>query len=278
MAIFDPISADGAYPDRAFRLKHRLAGHPLFSLDALAGLAARLPESAIEYNAGDMPIDQNPDATPKTSLSPVDMIRRIGDGGSWVALKNVEQDARYAALLEECLTEIEPLVRPATGRMEKRLGFVFISSPRAVTPFHMDPEHNILMQIAGAKRFHLYRGDAGIVSDEGHELYHLGAAHRNLKHRAEFDAKMTAHDLASGDALYVPVKAPHWVKAGDEPCISFSITWRSRASDAEARLRIANHYVRKFGGAPPSPGERPTRDAAAILAQRVIHKVAHPFG
>ncbi|HNR76764.1 MAG TPA: cupin-like domain-containing protein [Parvularculaceae bacterium] len=280
MTIFEPVSADAAraYPGRAFRLKHRLAGHPLLSIEALADLAARLPESAIECGVGDAPVDQNPDDARKTGLSAVDAIRRIGECGSWVALKNVGRDPRYAALLEECLAEIEPVILPATGRMEKRLGFIFISSPGAVTPFHMDPEHNILMQIAGTKRFHLYSGDAGIVSDEGHELYHLGAAHRNLRHRPDFDAHMTAYDLGPGDALYAPVKAPHWVKNGEAASVSFSITWRSRASLNEARLRLANGFLRRRGAKPPAPGERPARDAAAIFAQRVAARLAHPFG
>ena len=45
MPIFeDPAKAlSGAYPGRPARLRHRLAGDPLFSLEALAELARRLP-------------------------------------------------------------------------------------------------------------------------------------------------------------------------------------------------------------------------------------------
>ena len=124
----------------------------------------------------------------------------------------------------------------------------------------------------------IYKTDKGVISDEHHERYHVGKAHRNLPHRPDFDAFAETFDLEPGDAVYVPVKAPHWVKNGPSPSVSFSITWRSAASDAEARLRIANHYVRRLGGRPPSPGDRPARDAAAILAQRVIWKIGHPFG
>ncbi|MEZ5892338.1 MAG: hypothetical protein R3C58_04235 [Parvularculaceae bacterium] len=35
----------------------------------------------------------------------------------------------------------------------------FRLSPGAVTPFHMDPEHNILLQIAGEKTFTIYPAD-----------------------------------------------------------------------------------------------------------------------
>lgn len=280
MTIFENPGAalSGAYPHQPARLKHALSGDPLFSLEALAELATRLPASSVEYSAGDLAIDQDPDQTPSNGLSVEETIRRIRGCKSWMALKNVEQVSEYRNALDRCLEEIEGPARRATGPMEKRLGFIFVTSPDAVTPFHMDPEHNILMQIAGTKRFHLYPADRGLVSDEQHELYHSGDAHRNLKHRPEFDAHAALYDLHPGDALYVPVKAPHWVENGPEPSVSFSITWRSRWSLDEARLRLANHALRKIGGKPPAPGANPARDNAAIFAHKLATKLSHLFG
>lgn len=278
MAIFDDPAAalSGRYPQAPARLAHRLAGDPRFSLEALVGLAARLPAASIEYNAGDLPVDQDADKTPANGLSAEETIRRIETCRSWMVLKNVEQDPAYAAALEECLADIAAATDMKTGRMEKKLGFIFISSAGSVTPFHMDPEHNILMQLRGAKEFHAYPAAGGIVSDEDHELYHAGAQHRNLRHKPEFDALSTVHDLAPGDALYVPVKAPHWVKVGTEPSVSFSITWRSRLSLDEASLRLANRWARLRGFNPPPPGMRPLRDRLAILAHRAAMKIARP--
>lgn len=280
MTIFENPEASlaGAYPQQPARLKHKLAGDPLFSLEALAALAIRLPASSVEYNAGDLPVDQDPDKTPSNGLSIEETIRRIRDCKSWMALKNVEHVPEYRQALERCLAEIDPAARPATGRMEKKLGFIFVSSPHSVTPFHMDPEHNILMQIAGSKRFHIFPANAGLVTDEQHELYHSGDAHRNLKHRPEFDAHVAAHDLEPGDALYVPVKAPHWVRNGPQPSVSFSITWRSRWSLDEAQLRLANHAIRQRGGRPPAPGANAVRDAAVLLAHKAAAKLGGPQG
>ena len=279
MKIFENPHAAmaGLYPARPFRLRHRLAGHPLFTLAALADLAQRLPPEFIEYNAGDIPIDQDPDKTPATGLSVEETIRRIEEKNSWMVLRHVEQDPAYKAALEECLADIAPCAAHSTGAMHKKIGFIFISSPNAVTPLHLDPEHNILVHLQGSKRMTIFSCERGVISDERHELYHVGKAHRNLPHCADFDDVAETHDLSPGDALYVPVKAPHWVKTGDKPCVSFSITWKSRASDAEARLRIANHYVRKFGGAPPAPGANRARDAAAVFAQRLVSKIAGSF-
>jgi quercetin dioxygenase-like cupin family protein len=233
----------------------------------------RLPASSIEYNAGDLPVGQDPALTPANGLSPQETIRRIETCRSWMVLKNVEADAAYAAAMEGALAEIAPAAAAETGPMAKKIAFIFISSPGAVTPFHMDPEHNILMQLSGTKTMRVYPAKGAIVSDEQHEAYHAGDAHRNLTHRPEFDALAEVHELRPGDALYVPVKAPHWVANGPEPSVSFSITWRSRLSLDEASLRLANRWVRARGLNPPPPGERPVRDRLAVLAHRALSKI-----
>lgn len=274
MTIFDaPADAlAGRYPQAPARLSHRLAGDPRFSLEALVALAARLPAASIEYNAGDLPVGQDPSLTPANGLSIEETIRRIETCRSWMVLKNVEADPAYAAAMEDALAEIAPAAAKETGPMAKKIAFIFVSSPGAVTPFHMDPEHNILMQLRGTKTMRVYPPNAGIVSDEQHEAYHAGAAHRNLTHRPEFDALAEVHDLRPGDALYVPVKAPHWVANGAEPSVSFSITWRSRLSLDEASLRLANRALRARGLTPPPPGARPWRDRLAVLAHRALSK------
>jgi hypothetical protein len=40
------------FPEEPFSLRHSLSGHELLSLDALAGLAARLDSDRVEFNSG----------------------------------------------------------------------------------------------------------------------------------------------------------------------------------------------------------------------------------
>lgn len=263
------------YPGQPAILRHRLASHPLFAMERLVALASALPPGNVEYNAGDLPIGQDPAKTPMNGLSPEETVRRIAENRSWLVLKNVECDAGYAALMTQCLAEIEPLARASTGPMHKCEGFIFVSSPGSVTPFHMDPEHNILMQIAGAKTFHVFPAYKDeIAGDAQHEAFHRAGGHRNLPYREEFAALGEAVILTPGDAIYAPVKAPHWVKAGPEVAVSFSVTWRSAASDAEAHLRRANGWLRARGVTPPAPGAAPLRDRAAVLAARLVQRFA----
>ena len=241
-----------AYPYAPARLSHALADHPLFALDRLAGLAERLPDARLEYNRGDVALDQDPGAVSANGLSPAETVRTIEANGSWMVMKNVEADPAYAELLAGCLAALAPVTRAATGPAHQAEGFVFLSSPGSMTPFHMDPEHNVLCQLRGTKTMAVYPRD-GLVAQETREAFHLGA-HRNLRHEARFDAEAETFDLGPGDALHVPLLAPHWVRNGRAVSVSFSITWRSKASVAEADTHRANAWLRGRGLSPRPPG------------------------
>ncbi|WP_428407209.1 cupin-like domain-containing protein [Hyphococcus sp.] len=275
--VFDPASLrpfSASYPNLPARLRHHLTDHPLLEIDRLVVLARVLPESAVEYNSGDLPIGQDPAKTPMNGLTPEETVRRIAENKSWIVLKNIEQDGDYAALLEGCAADVAPSVKAATGEMHKCEGFIFVSSPASVTPFHMDPEHNILMQMRGTKTFTIFPAKAdAIVTDEQHEAFHRAGGHRNLPYKDEYASLAENVELSPGDALYVPLKSPHWVKVGPEVSVSLSVTWRSEASDAEAQLRRANGWLRSKGLTPPRPGAAPMRDRAAILAARLAARL-----
>lgn len=259
-----------AYPDRPCLVVHDLQHHPLFQLAALADLADRLPASHIEHALGKVPVNQDPANTRVAPLTPGEVVRSIADNGCWMVMKKVEHDPAYAALLDECLGALAPVIGARTGAHRRAEAFIFVSAPDSVTPFHIDPEHNILLQIAGSKTMHVYpQDDPELVPQLAHEAFHRGA-HRNLPHRAEFDARASSFILTPGTAVHVPVKAPHWVQNGPVPSISFSITWRSDASDAEARLHRVNHRLRQAGLTPAAVGASPAMDAAKVQLHRGV--------
>lgn len=263
-----------AYPCAPVKLQHALLDHPLLTLDALAELAAQLPGDSIEYNPGNVPIGVRPEQVPASALGVVDTIRTIDQAGSWVALKRIEQIPVYRALLHSVLDQLRRVVSPLTGPMEQLEGFVFVTSPGSVTPFHFDPEHNILLQITGEKTMTLFPvEDEAMFSADIHERYHLGLHHRNLPWRDAYAAKGMPITIGPGEAIHVPVKAPHWVQNGDKPSISLSITWRSAWSYAEADARAFNHVLRGWGFSPASPAPFPARNRGKALAWRAIRRL-----
>jgi Cupin-like domain len=261
-----------SYPEVPHKLPHNLGANPLLELDALARLAEALPPASVEYNKADLPIgvDGKPD---QTGVPIGETIRRIEASGSWAVLKNIEQAPAYAALLEALLSELRPEIEARTGRMLKTQGFIFISSPGAITPYHFDPEHNILMQVRGSKVLTQFpAGDAAFAPDAVHETYHTGGA-RELKWSDAMEPGGTPFALVPGEALFVPVMAPHFVRNGPAPSVSLSITWRSDWSFAEADARALNGLLRRIGFSPRAPGRWPRSNRAKALAWRLLRRL-----
>ena len=265
---------DSSYPEQAGLFDHAMASHELLTLEALAKLGTALPEKSVEYNPGDLPVGIKPEDVPGNVLTIGDTIRQIDQSASWAVLKNIEQVPEYRALLLSLLAEIRPILERKTGQMLKPQGFIFVSSPGAVTPYHFDPEHNILLQLRGEKWMTTFpAGDPRFAADEIHEGYHLGG-HRNLVWQDEFETEGTRHHLIPGKAIFVPVMAPHYVQNGPEPSISLSITWRSDWSFEEADARAFNGWLRKRGVTPKAPGRFPARNKAKAFAWRVLRKIS----
>ena len=263
----------GAYPDAPVKLHHGLAGHPLLAIDALAGLAERMPAASVEYNLGKLPLGVRAEDTPSNGLSLGETIRTIESNGSWAVLKNVERDAAYGALLDAALAELAPIVDARTGAMLNREAFIFLSSPGSVTPFHMDPEHNILLQIRGEKVMTVFpAGDPELVPAVQSESFHAGG-HRNLDWRDDFRERGTAVKLLPGDAIHVPVKAPHFVENGAAVSVSLSVTWRSERSVAESELHGLNALLRRRGLPMGRISAAPERQGARRLAYRIMRKL-----
>ncbi|OAO03769.1 hypothetical protein A8B75_10585 [Sphingomonadales bacterium EhC05] len=262
-----------AYPEKPNKLRHDLCDHPLLQLPALVELATQLRSDHVEYNQGDLPIGINPKDVPKPTLDVEETIRSIEESGSWMALKFIENIPEYQKLLVDTLSAIEPAVRGKTGEMIKLEGFIFVSSPGAVTPFHFDPEHNILLQIRGNKVLTMFPAeDENIVPPQDHESFAYGEHHRNLEWRDDISALGSPMALTAGEALFVPVKMPHWVQNGPDVSISLSVTWRSEWSVAESDARALNALLRQVGISPAAPGRWPANNAGKSIAFRALRK------
>lgn len=274
-AVFSPLARANfvsSYPEGPHKLKHSLTSHPLLELESLAQLAEALPEKSIEYNRGDLAIgiDGKPG---KTGLTIGETIRGIEQANSWAVLKNIEQHPAYSDLLHGLLGELADIITQRTGKMLKPQGFIFVSSADAVTPYHFDPEHNILLQIRGSKSMTMFpAGDSRLAPDEVHETYQTGGP-RELRWEDGFAPHGITFDLTPGEAVYVPVMAPHYVRNGKQVSVSLSITWRSGWSYAEADARAMNKFLRERGLKPSAPKRWPAGNRAKAFAWRALRRV-----
>ena len=261
-------SAAGNFDRKPFFIRHHLAQHPMFGLGRLLALSRRLRSDRAEFYAGDVPVCTSPEQVPSTGLSLEETIRRIEDCGAWVVLKNVELDPEYSALLDRCLDEVEDVHGSALQGSSARVGFIFISSARAVTPCHLDAEHNFLLQIRGSKTIHV--ADRSLLEEGQLERYFTGG-HRNVD-LPELESRAAEFRLSPGDGVHVPFTAPHWVVNGDEVSVSFSITFQTPESRRKAVVHKVNAHLRKTGVRPTPPGRSPLRDALKVLGFEAIRK------
>jgi hypothetical protein len=264
------------FPNLGFKAPHDLCDCPLFELSRLVQLAQSLPAEQVEYFAGQVPVNQDAAKHPKNGLSIVETVRRIEHCGSWMVLKNVEADPEYGQLLRDVLDGVYRQLGSRVTGIRREEAFIFISSPNAVTPYHLDEEHNFLLQIRGSKEVSMWNPrDRATMPEEQAEkmlqIWHVKGYHRNMTFHDEFQRRATVFALRAGEALHFPVGAPHWVKNGPEVSISFSVTFRSEMSERQAIVYFVNGSLRRLGLTPTPPGQSPWRDSVKVGAFRMAH-------
>ena len=259
------------YPRRTGMLTHQLSHHPLLRLDALADAALRMNPAHVECRGHATKNGEDFSALDRKDKNVGQIIRSIESSNCWTMLRFVEQLPEYRELLRETLANLETKIMPQTGILKDLRAYIFISSPGTLTPFHFDPEYNILFQIKGRKQFSVFPPTAPYLSDPLHEHFHISGENL-LPWKSDFALRGTCHDIGPGDAVYVPYKSPHWVKVGTEPSISLSMTWRSRWSILQDDAYRMNAMLRKWGYAPQSPAPWPQRSIAKSYGWKIFNK------
>jgi hypothetical protein len=257
---------------RPFYVRHNLVGHPLLQIPRLLDLVKALPADYLEYASGEQLLDQKPELTPRNGLTAEETVARIRDNKSWMVIKFIETDPEYKALLDTLLDPLIAETAKIAPRAGRRYGFIFVSSPGSVTPYHMDGEHNFLLQVQGTKTMHVWSPDDRYVcSEEQLETFYVGGVHRNMKYDESYEASAYQLQLSPGVGLHVPVTSPHHVKVGPEVSVSLSITYRSMVSDRAAFLYRTNARLRKRGLHPAPVGSHPLLENALYRSSRAWH-------
>jgi hypothetical protein len=276
MVTADPAVAREKFLKRPFALKHSLAEHPLFSLPRLVALAQSLPRDRIEYNSGKLPVGVKPEDVPRLDLPIDQVIRQIETAGAWMVIKFVHEDPEYAALLKSFVEEANGLAGKTLGDYSDLQGFIFVSSAQSTTPFHVDAEENILIQIKGDKFVHVFDNhDRALVSEEAMEI--SPSKHRNQHYEPWYEQRAEMFSLKEGDAVHMPYMAPHWVRTGGRYSISMAMTWKTPEVLRLNKIRLMNGTLRRFGYPQRPPGTSRFGDGAKVLAHDAMRLILDPL-
>ncbi len=258
-----------------FQLRHNLADHPLFSLPRLIELAKSMPRDRIEYSSGKVGIDQRPEDIPQIDLPADEVIRTIEECNAWMVIKGVEADPAYRELLHVVLGEVSQAAGDDVEPFSDLQAFLFVSSAGSTTPFHIDAEENILVQIRGDKFVHIFdNDDRSLIGEEAMEI--SPSKHRNQHYEASFEDRAEVFSLKAGDAVHIPYMWPHWVRTGDEYTISIAMTWKTPTVLRLNKIRLMNGTLRRFKLPQRAPGAAPVLDGAKVLAHDAARAVIDP--
>ena len=246
-------------------LTHALSDHPLLEIGALVELGKRQQERKLvrthtaDATAGTSFADA-PNLHPNTKGAAA-TLAEIEQSRAWMSLLNVQADPIYRRLIDEVLGEIRPIIDGRDPGMCYRAGWIFVSSPGAVTPFHLDHEHNFILQIRGKKRLYTWDPfDREVVSERAQELFHDAHSRELVTWREDFRARARVLDLVPGLGGYMPSTTPHMVENGDEPSITISFTYYTDATRRRELLYRGNARLRRLGLEPTPIGSSPGRD------------------
>jgi hypothetical protein len=272
------IKLDDSFdPWRVQPVNHTLCEHPLMQMDEIRALGKRLQERGrvrthSDQAKADTPFNTAPNTHP-AGQNGANALDDVEKAAAWTSLLNIQTDDLYRTVVDAVLDGVKPMFDRKDPGMCYRGGWIFVTSPRAITPFHMDREHNFILQIMGKKRLYVWDPfDRSVVSERGNELFLAKHSREQVLFHEDLRKKAIIFDLEPGMGGFMPSTAPHLVENGDGPSITISFTFYTDSTERRCRVYRGNSHLRSLGLDPVPVGRSATRDAILATAMGAYSK------
>jgi hypothetical protein len=278
------IDLDRAHfdPWRIQAVGHMLTEHPLLQPDQLIALGKRFQGSTrlFTFNNG-AGADANFDDVGRlypNHKSAADTMQGISDAKAWMLLRHVQDDPTYRGLVDLALDSVQPEIEEKDPGMYYRAGWIFVASPHTTTPFHIDRNHGILLQVRGHKTVYVWDAeDTEVCSDRARDNFHARHDLNLVKWQEGFRERAHVFHVGPGMGVYMPATSPHMVETSDEPSITISLTYSTDATRRNAMQHVMNDLLHRKGIEPPAVGQRPLFDKLSYAAASAL-VAAHGVG
>jgi len=271
-------------PRRVRRLSHNYSDHPLLSLDSLSKLAERLyakKTGQVKFLSKGTRLDSdfNTLTDSEDNRTIAEVFENIANPGSWIAIYAVQTEPEYRELVWDIVNSVQGDWKNLDPGVFFVDGYIFISSPPSVTPFHIDRENNFLLQIAGKKAFGVWNPDERkVVSEIAVEDWIINSSLKRVKYRPEYLQHAAVNGvLEAGQGIYMPSTSPHMTHAEENlatPDCPYSITIGVVFYTSETRryayIYTTNNLLRKLGLVPNPPGRNKLIDSMKIGIGRLV--------
>jgi hypothetical protein len=273
-ALID-IDWDGFDPSRIQAVRHRLSDHPLLQPDQLVALGKRFQGSTRLFTFNNQAgADANFDDVGRlypNHKSAADTLQGINDAKAWMLLRHVQEDPTYRSLIDLVMDPIQPLIERKDPGMHYRAGWIFVASPHTTTPFHIDRNHGILLQIRGTKKVYVWDADdTEVCSEHARDVFHARHDLSLVKWNEAFRERAHVYVVGPGMGVYMPITSPHMVETGDEPSITISFTYSTAATRRNAMRHVLNDLLYRKGIKPVPVGKRHLVDTLTYAAASVM--------
>jgi hypothetical protein len=277
------FESPGQYSTRKIQaLKHNFDQHPQMQLPELAKLAKDLVKTKqcrfITPGSQQATPFHHEDHDPQ-GRDIDEVFRRIEEPGSWIALYNVETHPVYKKFLDDVVACFKPMVEREQPNVFNVGGFIFISAPPSVTPFHIDRENNFWLQVAGRKVMNVWDPtDHVVVPAHLQDQFILYGDLDEVRLKDGFKERSHEFDVGPGDGVYFPSTSPHmtrsdpgWTQPGNGVSISIGVVFYTDVTKKAAYLHALNLILRqRFGIEPRPPGESAFVDALKYPFGRLL--------
>ena len=155
-------------------------------------------------------------------------------------------------------SEVSPPPQTRTGRGRLTSANAWVGPAHTVTPLHVDPEHNLLVQVVGRKYVRL------LAPSERERVYpHAQGSRWANASRVDVDAPDTERFptyasarfldcvLAPGDALFIPAGNPHQVR-NLSSCVKVALDFVS-PENAHRCVTLTNQFAKLLPTTVTSP-------------------------
>lgn len=241
---------------------HSISDHPLLQMDQIRKLVKRIP-TKVFYSAGIKPesaIIGDGDTHP--GKHPLDYaIDNMENANAYMYIISPETDEEFQPVYLQLKADLDNFCRRNGYRAIDSKLALFISSPGAISPHHMDHQHTFIAQIKGSKTLYQWPAqNLDVTTPEELEIF-LARVTRELALKEENERWRTPYALSPGKGAYIPFVAPHAVTNGNEVSISLSIFFNTESTQKLQNIYRANYFLRKSCHLLPSlPGESAWKD------------------
>jgi hypothetical protein len=257
-----------------FAFTHHLDKSEYFSLAAMQDLVARMaPKTKRWYMEQGDTKPENGWSAGSSSQSLQETLAGIAENRSLIILKRVQEEPEYKQIFDIMQEELSDLSGIDIGsHYRDGLMTVLITSPGRTTPYHIDGEANLLLQMSGTKLVYIFDGNnQEVLPSQELERFWAGDIKAPL-YREHLQDRAWKYEIGPGDGVSNPVIFPHWVKNGPEVSISLSVNFK-RVVDNSADAHKINSQLRKLGLSPLQPGNKKMVDHTKAVAYRTVKRV-----